>query len=194
MGVGRFGWFQRELDTILPKGELRLVRDPHRLGLDLWVIERKLPGWEHEHALAALDELHQHDAGVQRFIPVTVAGVGQVEYDTCPEWSVVHICKARSCEHVPPQFVEHDASCYREPNGADLASIRRWLFEFRDAQASMRAVFEERKEREQKKDRDFSDFMKKELKASHLFRQLKFSDAPKTVFKEDDRIVLTDAN
>jgi hypothetical protein len=174
-----FYWFREELKSIAPNGELRLVRDPHRLGLDLWVIERRLPPSEHADMLESL-----RLCGEARFVDVIAAGIGPVKYDVAPGWAIGHVCRAKSCRHQPPQFSDHDPECYREPNHEDLAAIRRWLYEFRDFQHSMEVLRQEAKERKEKEKQWFSDFMAKELKSSHVFRDLKFYDAPKTEFKE----------
>lgn len=176
----KFAWFSNELRSILPNGELRLARDPHRLGLDLYVIERRLPGSQH----AAMIEQSRMLAGFERFIPVTVPGIGEVQYDTIPEWMIVHVCKSETCAHQPVQFSEHELSCYREPNSRDLMALRTWLYEFRDF-AECSAVMESEFQKNQQHVKDEANLIvRKELQSSHVFRQLVFSDASKKVFKE----------
>lgn len=164
-------WFRRELDCMLPDGSLRLVRDPHRLGLDLWVVERRVPAKEH----ATMLEMLRANAW-ERYMPLFIDGV-QIQYDTAPEWKVVHICKTTRCEHQPVQFSVHDPECYREPNAADIASLRRWLFEFRNFEESAKALQREEKERKAALDKEENLIIRKDLKSSKKFRQLRYSFA-----------------
>lgn len=173
-----YDWFKAELKAIMPNGELRLVRDPRRLGLDLWVIERKIPASEHQ---AGLEQLRL--AGEERYIPLDLPGVGLIQYDCAPEWHMVHICKSDTCDHIPPQFCTHLPECYREPNAADLMSIRRWLFEFRNFEHQQAVMRQEEKTKNEQLDEEFNFGLRKDLKSSHVLRGLEFGDAPKKVME-----------
>lgn len=180
--LGHRQWFQRELDVLMPNRGLRLVRDPHRLGLDLWCVERKLPPEVHA---AELEELRL--AGEERYHSALSEEFGMVQFDMAPEWQIVHICRSTTCDHNPPTMAMHEASCYREPSRNDIESLRRWLYEFKTYEASLAALKAEAKAKTDAVEAESNDFFKKELKSSHVFRQLVFSDAPKTIFKEKDK-------
>lgn len=165
-----FRWFQQELDGLMPNGDLRLVRDPHRLGLDLWVIERKVPGQEH---LDGLEQLRL--AGEPRYVPLDIPGIGLVQYDCAPEWHTVHICKSKTCDHMPPQFSVHDHACYREPNMNDVAILRRWLYEFRDFNHSREVLQREQRDYNEKVERTANENLRKNIRSSADFRGLVYS-------------------
>jgi len=167
-----FEWFRSELRNLMPNGDLRLVREPHRLGVDLWVVERRVSAKEHAERLECLrvDKM-------PRYYPLFIAGIGDIQYDIAPEWAIAHVCKSESCGHQPPQFSVHDPQCYREPNSADIAALRRWLFEFRDFQHCVETLQRERRERQEKLDKEENLIIRKDIKSSKKFRQLRYSFA-----------------
>lgn len=174
---------KRELKILMPNGDLRLVRDPHRLGLDLWVIERRIPPEEHQRGL---EQLRQ--AGEERFHPLAVPDIGLVQYDCAPEWHMVHICKASTCRHVPPQFSVHDPQCYREPNATDIAVLRQWLFEFRNAEESIRELQRETAVKQEAAKAALNLGIRKDIKSSKPLRGLVYSFPGDGVTSTTERI------
>lgn len=166
----KFRWFQRELNGLMPNGHLRLVRDPHRLGLDMWVVERKIPAEEHH---AGLEMLRLADE--PRYTAMDIPGIGPVQYDCAPEWHMVHICKAASCDHVPPQFSVHELSCYRDPNQEDIEVLRRWLYEFRDFNHSREVMAREQRDYQEKVEKSANENLRKNIRSSADFRGLVYS-------------------
>ncbi len=169
-------WFRRELKIIGTDAgaNLRVVRDRGRLGVDLWVVERELPPSIHEASLEYL-----RSCGHDRFVDQILTDecgteVGRRRMDLAPEWAVAHICSDKD-------FDRDDPRAYREPNAADLMSIRRWLFEFKDPAEQLRVFHEEHKAAEDAKKRDAMLATVKDIKSSHVLRDLTFKDAPKKV-------------
>jgi hypothetical protein len=162
--------FRVELVNLMPNGDLRLVRDPRRLGLDLWVVERKVPAREHAEGLEQI-----RLAGESRYVEVDMPDIGLFRYDCAPEWIIVHVCKTETCDHQPPQFSRHESSCVREPDQRDVKALKDYLYEFRNFEHSREVLLREKQERKDALDKEFSDYMQKELKASHEFKQLVFS-------------------
>ncbi len=174
-------WFRRELKIIGmdANADLRAVRDRGRLGVDLWVVERKLPEATHQDCIEYL-----RSQGVERFVDQVLTDengseLGRRQMDLAPEWAVVHICRVSD---IAGEKIDHDdPRSYREPNAQDLMSIRRWLFEFKNVAEQMRTWRREFAEREAAKKKDATLSFDKDLKSSHLFRQLEFKDASKII-------------
>ena len=145
------------------------------------MIERRLPPSEHAEALECL-----RLSGQKRYYDLFVPSIGMIHYDIAAQWSIVHVCKTVSCTHVPPQMSDHDPTCAREPDQRDIASLHRWLYEFRDFEDSRKGLERERLAQEQKVKQNFTSQISKELKSSPTFRALEFSDAPQAVFKESE--------
>lgn len=177
--MAAFKWFQRELDAMMPNRELRLVRDPHRLGLDLWCVERKVPGDVHAAEVEALRRM-----GEERFHSAVSETLGMVRYDLAPEWRIVHICKSETCQHTPPQFSQHDPECQRDPNQRDLQSISRWLYEFRNFEQSLESIKRESREKTEAMERNETEAYAKAIKSAPFMTDRVFGDAPKTTFKK----------
>jgi hypothetical protein len=159
--------FRQELQRLMPNGDLRLSRDPRRLLMNLWVVERRVPRQEYVEGLARL-----HTEGQSRYVHVDQAGVG-CYYDTSPEWQVVHVCKTTRCSHDLP--IWHGPECYREPDMRDVQALHSWLYEFRDFEHSMVELRRERQNRQDALDREESFVIRKELRSSKDFRQLVYS-------------------
>lgn len=177
----QFQWFQEELSGLMPNRDLRLVRDPHRLGFDLWAIERRVPG---EAQAAELENLRLH--GEQRFHEALSETIGLVRLDLAPPWRVVHICRSATCqvEHNPAQAVMHEPSCYRDPNRGDIESLRRWLYEFRSFEHSMEVLKKESRDRVAAMEESDTEAFAKTLSTAPFMTGRVFSDAPKSAFKE----------
>lgn len=159
--------FRQELKRLMPNGDLRLSRDPRRLLMDLWVVERRVPRQEYVEGIERLTA-----EGNSRFVHVEREGVG-CYYDTNPEWQVVHVCKAVACAHELP--IWHGPECYREPDMRDIRSLHDWLYTFRDFEHSRMELSRERKDREAAMESDQNFIMRKELRSSKDFRQLVYS-------------------
>lgn len=169
-------WFRRELKNIGSDAgaNLRVVRDAARLGVNLWVVERELPASAHQDCLEYL-----RSQGVERYVDQTLTDergneIGRRQMDLAPEWAVVHICRIID-------FDDDDPRAFREPNPGDLMSIRRWLFEFRDAAHQMATWRREKEEAEAAKKQDGIDSFVKDVKSSHVLRDLTFKDAPRII-------------
>lgn len=170
-------WFRRELKIIGTDAgaELQVVRDPGRLGVNLWVVERKLPASAHQDCIEYL-----RSQGVERFVDQTLVDehgseIGRRQMDLAPEWAVVHTCRAGV------EFDDDDPRTFREPNASDLASIRKWLFEYRSAAEQIRIWRAEQQEREDTKKRLGMEAFVKDVKSSHVLRDLTFKDAPNII-------------
>lgn len=172
--------FQNELNQLMPNKHLRLVREPHRLGFDLWAVERRMDGRVWDLELRAMEE-----SGLPRYHEGELEGYGKVRIDTCPPWRVVHVCVAESCKHSPPQFSVHDTQCYREPSMKDIASLRQWLNEWRDFAASLAGLKKETADAREKADAASTVDLAKAIKNSHLMRGANFFDAPATKFNKE---------
>ena len=159
--------FRIELNRLMPNGDLRLVRDPRRLLMDLWAVERKLPRKEY---LDSLEQLRL--SGNPRFVELELEG-GAVQYDCAPEWVVMHVCKSDACKCSLP--VWHGPDCYREPDMRDVAALRNWLYECRDAAHSLEKIHAEEQEKKDKIDKNTRFHIAKELKSSKTFRGLVYS-------------------
>lgn len=169
-------WFRRELKIIGTdaNANLRVVRDKGRLGVDLWVVEREIPPSNHQDCLEYL-----RSQGVERFVDQILTNeygseIGRRQMDLAPEWAIAHICRDTEFDHDDPR-------AYREPNAQDLQSIRRWLFEYKSAAEQMRVWREEFRVREEWKKNDAKLAFVKDVKSSHVLRDLNFNDAPKKV-------------
>ena len=163
--------FRHELDLLMPSGELRLSRDPHRLLMDLWVVERRIPRREY---VEGLEQLRL--AGESRYVRVPRAdGWTASYYDKCPEWAVVHVCKAAACDHDLP--IHHGPQCFREPDMRDVRSLREWLYGFRDFAHSMATLQRERRDNDEKIYIEGRHRAAKALKANKGLRGLRYSFA-----------------
>lgn len=177
-------WFKKELDIIaLDAGAvMRLVKDYGRLGVNLWCIERKIPEGTHQDCLEYL-----RSQGVERYVDQILTDengteLGRRQMDLAPEWAIVHICRTHK---INGENIDHDdPRSYREPNAQDLMSIRKWLFEFRNVAHQMRVWRAEFAEREEAKKAAARHDFAKEVKSSHVLRDLKFSDAPRIVMPD----------
>lgn len=158
-----FEWFKRELNCMMPNGDLRLVRDPVRLIVDLWVVERRVAPSEREAGLALLES-----QGEPRYIDITRPDGTVAHWDLAPEWAIAHICANKQFDATDPRY-------YREPNQSDIEAIRQWLFEFRDFQHSLDTFRREQAEHKEKLDEEANLIIRKELKSSKKFRQLVYS-------------------
>ena len=154
----------------MPNGDLRVARDPHRLGINLWVIERKVPAAEHA---AGLEQLRLN--GYDRYIHCTGEDGVSWHYDCAPEWVIASICRTEHCTHDPAQFSAHDPECHREPDMKDIAELRQWLYEFRDFEHSRQVLTQEARDHKQQVEADATKTLAKEIKSSKDFRQLVYS-------------------
>ncbi len=161
--------FRKELERLMPNGDLRLVRDPRRLLMNLWVVERRIPRQEY---LSGLEQLRQ--SGEDRYVHLTLGGEGRY-YDTNPEWSVVHVVKTDTCGCDMP--VWHTPECYREPDGRDIRSLHDWLYGWRDFEQSRDTIHREQKERQEKIEKAANQTMANELRTSKTLRGLSYSFA-----------------
>jgi hypothetical protein len=159
--------FRKELLRLMPNGELRLSRDPRRLLMDLWVVERRIPRREY---VEGLERVRQ--SGDPRYVHLDLGGVAHY-YDTNPEWLVVHVCKSAVCGHALP--VWHGPECYREPDMRDVVALHDWLYQFRDYEHSRMELGRERQHREAAVNENHNFIMRKELRSSKDFRQLRYS-------------------
>lgn len=184
-------WFKRELKIIGTdaNAELRVVRDYGRLGVNLWVVERKLPPSAHQDCIEYL-----RSTGTPRFVDQTLTDengseLGRRELDLAPEWAIAHICCVRD---IAGETIDYDdPRAFREPNSQDLAAIRRWLFEFKSIAEQLRVFRAEFEERESAKKRDGMLSFVKDVKSSHVLRDLNFNDAPRIIMPGTE--VQTDA-
>lgn len=136
-----FAWFDRELKQI--DDGLRLQWGAERHGIQLWVIERRIP---HDIHAACLEDFHVQYPGESRHFDQQLTDdhgnvIGLKHFDRVPEWALGHIIYNK-------EFDYDDPRAYREPGGYDIAAIRRWLFEYRNVAEQLRELREERERNE----------------------------------------------
>ena len=153
-------WFVRELAQI--HSDLRLVWGRESHGVALWVIERRIPPDIHAHCL---EEFEGH--GETRYFDQKLTDgdgnvVGSRHFDRVPEWAIGHIIADR-------EYDLEDPRAYREPAARDLASVRRWLFEYKNMEEQIRAMRNEREVREAKKKQEKIDFLKDGIQNERLW-------------------------
>jgi len=126
-----FSWFTKELRLISP--DLRLVWGAEDHGLELWVIQRRIPPDIHAVCLA---DFHRSNPGLDRYFDQQLTDdrgtiIGSRHFDRVPEWALGHIV----CDR---EFDYDDPRAYREPAAYDLQAIRRWLFEYKNVEEQIR--------------------------------------------------------
>lgn len=138
-----FGWFVAELAAIHPDLRLRWGAESH--GIELWVVERKLPDDVYASCLEDFAALYP---GEDRWFDQQLMDdhgnvIGMRRFDRCPQWALGHIVQN-------PDYDVDDPRAYREPAAYDLAKIREWLFEYRNTEDQIREMRDAKDARDRK--------------------------------------------